>query len=139
MAVGRFTPDPRSVAAVALVDHGAELLRPARHRPGEAVKGRLLREDPLELTGIHVCDRAGVERAQAPFELTGPGERLLDGHLLVETEADQERQRIAGEELVRLVVRREVEPAGGGGRHAAILRQRDRAIGRTPWREDDDA
>ena len=61
----------------------------------------------------------GVEPAEAALELAGPGEGLLHGHLLVEREPDEERERVAGEERVRLVVVGEVEPVGRG-RHRSL-------------------
>ena len=55
---------------------------------------RLLPEERLELGGVGRRDRLRVERAEAPLELERPCERSLHGDLLVEREADQERERI---------------------------------------------
>jgi hypothetical protein len=70
---------------------------------------------------IHGSDALRVEPAEPPGELERRGERLLHRYLLVEEEADQKRERLAGEKLVRLVVLREVEAVGSDGRHAPIL------------------
>ena len=65
------------------------------------------------------------------------GERLLDGHLLVEDEADEQGKRVARERAFGLVVVREVEPVGlrhrrygsdrteCGGTNACTLRRSD--------------
>ena len=45
---------------------------------------------------------ARVERAQAALDLERADERLLDGDLLVEAEADEQRQRVARHQRVRL-------------------------------------
>src|SRR5205823_3946248 len=113
-------PDALGVAAVLARDRGAELLHAARHRPGEAVERRPLCEDAFELARLHPCDRRRVERAEPAAELLRRGERALERDLLVEDEADQERERGAGEQLVGLVVTREVEVRGRGRRHGPI-------------------
>ena len=63
---------------------------------------------------------AASSRPSRCFSLSGPRERRRDGDLLVEHEPDQERERLRGEELVRLAVAGEVERV----RHASILATR---------------
>ena len=82
---------------------------------------RPLAEGAVELAGVHARDRAGVESADAPLELERPREGLLHRDLLVEDEADEERERLLGEERVGLVVAGEVEPGRCSGRHVPIL------------------
>src|SRR5689334_15072470 len=84
---GRVGPDPCRVAAVATDDRGAELLHAMRHRPREAVDGRLLPERLLEPAGIKARDLRGVEPAEPLLQLQRACERGLDRHLLVEGEA----------------------------------------------------
>jgi hypothetical protein len=72
----------------------------------------LLAEDPLQLAGLHAGDPRRVEPAEPALQLERPGERLRDGDLLVEGEADQQRERVAGDQRVGLVVAREVEVSG---------------------------
>ena len=74
-------------------------------------------EDRVELGRIHRRDPARVEVAEPPLELERSGESRLHRHLLVEAEADQERERISGEERVGLVVAREVDARGRCGSH----------------------
>ncbi len=93
-------------------DVGAEVVNPLRHRAGEPVDGGRLAEERLELARVGRGDRAGVERAESALELQRAGERRLHGYLLVEREPDQQRERILGDELVGLVVAREVQPIG---------------------------
>jgi hypothetical protein len=59
----------------------------------------------------------GLERAEPALQLERPGERFLNGHLLVEDEADQKREGLVGDEGVRLVVAREVQAVGMRRRH----------------------
>ena len=73
---------------------------------------RALAEHGLEPRGIGGGDRTGVECAQPVPELQRSEERRRDGHLLVEREADQERERIAAMQRVRLCVVREVQRLG---------------------------
>src|SRR4051794_2105498 len=62
-AVARLVPDASGVPLVVRSDGGAELLRPHRHRPGEAMKRRPLAERTVELARVHARDRARVEGA----------------------------------------------------------------------------
>ena len=56
--------------------------------------------------------RRGIEVADPALQLHRSAEGLLHGHLLVEREADEEGQRIGGEQPVGLVVAGEVELVG---------------------------
>jgi hypothetical protein len=62
-------------------------------------------------------DRGRVERPEPPAQLERRREGALERHLLVEREPDEERERLAREQLVRLVVAGEVEPVGLRRRH----------------------
>jgi len=64
------------------------------------------------LVEIHPRELAGVERADALLQGERPGEGLLHGHLLVEREADQQRERVAREQLVRVGIGCEVQCVG---------------------------
>ena len=56
-------------------------------------------------------------------QLERPGERLLDGDLLVEREADEQRERILREEAVGVGVAGEREVVGRDGQaHGRIVR-----------------
>ena len=70
-----------------------------------------LAEDRLE---VGLGDRGRVERAQALLEHERPRERLLDGDLLVEREADEQRHRVRDQQRVGLVGVGEVEAIGHG-------------------------
>ena len=83
--------------------------------------GRPLAEGGFERGGVELGDRAGVERAEPLLDLERAGESGRHRHLLVEREADEERHRLRGQELVRLVAVREVQPVGGGDRHGRSL------------------
>jgi hypothetical protein len=78
-------------------------------------------EGCVELAGVHTCDLGGVDRPDPALQLERPGERLLDGDLLIEDEADQEGDGLGSEERIGLVVAREVKPVrvGGLGCHKA--------------------
>ena len=115
-AVGGLGPDPLGAAAVLLDDHRAEVAGARRHRAGEAVDRGLLAEHALELGRVGRRDPPRVERAEPPLQLERPRERLLHRDLLVEREADQQRDGVAGEQRVRLVVGREVEAVVGHAR-----------------------
>jgi hypothetical protein len=93
-------PDARGVAVVALRDVGGEVAHALGHRARETVDRRPLAEDRFE---VHRGERGGLERADALADHERTHERLLHRDLLVEREADQQRERIANEELVRLV------------------------------------
>src|SRR5204863_9441771 len=97
-SVGGLGPDACGVTAVVALDDLAELLHSARHRAREAVQRRLAAEDLFQLVGRQRRDRARVERAESPLQLERARERLLDGDLLVEREADEQRQRLLREQ-----------------------------------------
>ena len=71
--------------------------------------GRLLAEERLE---VGIGHGAGLERAEPLLQPERAEERLLHCHLLVEREADEERERILGEQRVGFVVARVVQPVG---------------------------
>ena len=85
------------------------------HRAGEAVDRGLLAEERLE---VGLRDLARFERAEPLLQPQRAEERLLDGDLLVEREADEQRERILREQPVGRLVLREPERVG----HGAILR-----------------
>ncbi len=73
-----------------------------------------LAEHAHELFGIHRSDRGRVERADALLQLERAEERGLHRDLLVEREADQQRERLLRDQRVRLVRVREIERFGHG-------------------------
>ena len=79
------------------------------------------RKIPRAGGGVGAAIVGGVEAAEPPPDLERAGEGLLHRHLLVEDEPDEQGQRLLGEEAIGLVVAREVEVRGAGGRHAPIL------------------
>src|SRR4029079_4838418 len=87
----RLRPDARRIAAVLVGDDGGELPNAGGHRTGEAVDGRLLTETRLE-----ICRGKALrfERPDALLQDVRPDERLLNRHLLVDREADEQRKRI---------------------------------------------
>src|SRR5919201_4328668 len=119
--VARLRPDPLGAAAVVVDDGPREILDALRHRAGVAVQRGLAPEDLVELPGVRARDRLRVEGAKAPLQLERRRERLLHRHLLVEREADEERERFLSDERVGLVVAREVEPVRGRYGHGSIL------------------
>jgi hypothetical protein len=82
--------------------------------PGNRWIARLAK-DLLEATRILFCDRLRLDRAKPLLQLQRAKERDQNGHLLVEREADEERERVTGDELVRLVVVGEEESIGRHG------------------------
>ena len=112
--VGGLGPDALGIAAVLVHDDLAELLHPLRHRAREAMDRRTLAERVLERLRVHGCDRARVERPDPLLEAERPGERLLHRHLLIDREPDQQRERVTGDQRVRLVRVREVQRLGHG-------------------------
>jgi Phosphotransferase enzyme family len=108
-AVRCFRPDALRAPAVLVHDDRCELLHALRHVPGEAVHGRLLAEDTIDLARIGAGDRVRVEGAQPLLDLQRPREGRLDGHLLVERESDQQRHWLLAEQGVGFLVPREVE------------------------------
>ncbi len=87
--------------------------------------GRLLAERGLDLGRI---EPRHLQRPQPLFDLQRAGECGLNGHLLVEREPDQKRERVGRDERVRLVAVGVVEPVRRGDRHPRILLQSASAI-----------
>jgi hypothetical protein len=108
-AVGGLGPYAFGAASVFIVDDRGELLYPLCHRSREAVDRGLLTEQPLELRRIRPCDLASVEGPEPPLQLPRAGERRLYRYLLVEREADEESERFARQQGVRLVIARVME------------------------------
>jgi hypothetical protein len=79
------------------------------HVGGEAVDGRALAEDGLE---VGRRQRGGVERAEPLLYRERAGEGLLDGDLLVEHEAHEQGHRVRRDQRVGLVGLGEVETFG---------------------------
>ncbi len=71
--------------------------------------GRGRREHLHERLGVVACERRGVERPDALADLERSREGGLHRHLLIEQHADEERERIVGEELVGRGVARDVQ------------------------------
>ena len=115
-AVRGLPPEPAGIAAVVVDDDGRKLLDTSCHRPREAVDSRFLAEGALQLARVCRCELLRVERAESLLYLQRSGERRLHRHLLVEREADQQRQRLAGQQPVGFVVAGEVESVGRGRR-----------------------
>ena len=101
VAVASVAPEALGVAVVLVGDERAQLLRPARHARREAVDRGPLAEDLLEPGRVGSAIARRIERAEPLLQLQRPGERRLHGHLLVEREADQQRERLVREQLVR--------------------------------------
>jgi hypothetical protein len=93
-------------------------VHPAGHVAREAVDRRFLPEDLLELGGVGVGDRRGVEAGEPAANLERARKSLLHGDLLVEDEPDEQRQRLLGEKAVGFVVTCEVEMRRAGRGHA---------------------
>jgi hypothetical protein len=114
-AVGRLGPDPRRVAVVLARDRRSQRGHAAGHGARKAVDRGRLAEVLGELRRVGRGDPGSVEVAEPALQLEGPREGLLDGDLLVEAEADEQGQRVAGDEAIRIVVAGERQPLGGGG------------------------
>jgi hypothetical protein len=99
----------RRVAAVVLVHDGAEVTDTPGHVGRETVDGRPLAEHRLEPLRVGVGDRPRLERPEPLFQLERAGEGGLHRHLLVERESDQQRERLARQERIRLGIAREVD------------------------------
>ena len=107
-----------------LRDGRGELLDPRRHRTREPMQRRRPAKGLGKRGRIHRRDPRGVEVPDPPAELGRAGERLLDRHLLVELEADEQGQRVGHEQSVGLVVTGEGQSVEGRrhGRMVALLR-----------------
>ena len=97
--------------------------------PGKRCSAGGVRNTVASASGSIAGDRRRVERADPALELERTGERLLDGHLLVEREPDQQRERIGGDEGVGVRVAGEREVVGRDGQahgdHRTRLAWRD--------------
>ena len=58
------------------------------------MEGRRRPEDAVELRGLRRGDPRGIEVAEPALQLERAAERLLDGDLLVEREADEQGEGI---------------------------------------------
>jgi hypothetical protein len=76
------------------------------------VDRRPLPEDRVKVTRIQRRDPGGIEVPEPTFDGERAAERLLDGHLLVQCEADEQGQRIVGEQAVGFIVAGEWERDG---------------------------
>src|SRR5437868_3298876 len=102
-SIARIAPDLRRIVAVVPGDRGAERLDLAGHGAGESMDRRTLSEGVREAIGIDRRERRRVEGAESTTDLERPVERLLDRHLLVEREPDQECERLLHEKAIRLL------------------------------------
>ena len=73
-----------------------------------------MRKTDVEVTRLHRGDLRRIEVAEAALELGGTAERLLDGDLLVELEADEQRERLGHEQPIGLVIAGERQSIDGG-------------------------
>src|SRR4051794_8099010 len=80
---------------------------------------RLLPEHSLESVWRHGGDLRRIEVTEPALDVAGTGEGLLDCHLLIEREADQERERFSGDEAVGVGIAGERQ--AGGGCHDRIV------------------
>ena len=128
VAVG---PDAGRVAVVVLRDRRAERLDALRHAAGEAVDGRAFAKERRRARP-GPSPRSGRRRGGRAAAAASAGrEGRRHGHLLVEREADQERERVACEQRVGLVVAREVEAVGHRRDRIACGRAVRHALSRT--------
>jgi hypothetical protein len=101
-------PHPGRVAAVPVHDHLAQLLHPAGHGPRIAVQRRPGAEDRRQRPGIERGQLRGRRLVAEPnHQVPRAGERLLDGHLLVEQHANEQRKRAGRQQLVGVGVDRQ--------------------------------
>ena len=77
--------------------------------PGKRCTAGRSRKTASSAAGSIAAMRRRVEVAEPLLQLEWPCEGGLHGHLLVEREADQQRERVAREQRVRLGVAGEVE------------------------------
>ena len=62
---------------------------------------RTLAEGGVQLPRIHAGNPGRIEMAQPTLELRRPAERLLDSDLLVQREADEQREGFLGKQTIR--------------------------------------
>ena len=113
-------PDAGGVVAEVRGDHGAQGLDLPGHRTREAMQGRALAEDGVQRCRIHRRDPGGVEMPKPALQVGRAAECLLDSHLLVEREADQQGQRLLDEQAVGGVIAGERE-RGRHRRHGRMV------------------
>ena len=97
VAVG---PQPRDVAVVLLDESGGDALDAARHRAGVAVHGGRGGAHRGEGLRVGLRDPVDVEAAHPVGDLGGTRERGLHRVLLVQEHADEQGERVVGQELV---------------------------------------
>ena len=108
--VSRLAPYSAGIPAVLIGDRLRQGLHSLGHGAREPMQGRTLAEGPVQLGGIGAGDPGWIEVAQPAAQVDRSRKRLLHGHLLIEREPDQQRQGIAGDQLVGLVGVGEVQP-----------------------------
>jgi hypothetical protein len=94
------------------------------------VDGGPLSEDRLELRRIHGRDDGGIEPPEPALEVEGTAECFLDRDLLVEHKADEEGQRLFGDEAVGSFVAGEEEACLGHARMVTPLSVDGPRVGR---------
>jgi hypothetical protein len=112
LATPGISPDSAGIATIFVDDRSAKFLSAACHVAGESVESRPLSEDRVEAVGFHSGNCRGVETAQPPLQLERSRECLLERHLLVKLESDQESERVRDEQSVGLVVSGERQSVG---------------------------
>ena len=90
-------------------------------------------EDRVELGGVGGRDPGRVEVPQPLAEHERAAEGLLDGHLLVEREPDEQGQAVGREEAVGLVVAGERQAVGGVVMAGMVARRLGPDGRATPW------
>src|SRR5665213_1822847 len=96
--IGDAAPDGGGVVAVLAGDDGAERVHACRHARRETVDRGPLPERCFELAGIDRGQLTRIEGAEPIADVKRAEECLLNGDLLVETEADQQGQGVRGEQ-----------------------------------------
>jgi hypothetical protein len=119
IAVGGVGPDTGGVAVVLAAHVRGEVMDPLGHRAGKAMDRG---PDPEHRVEVGAGQRRRVDRAQPLAQRERARERLLDRHLLVEREADEQRHRLGRDQRVGLVGVGEVQAIG----HGAII---ERVVG----------
>ena len=91
--VGRLRPDPARVVAVVAGDRRASCWTLPAIEPGKRWSAGGSRKTVVQSRRVRRRDPRGVEVAEPALQLGRAAERLLDGDLLVEREADEQGQR----------------------------------------------